>query len=252
MQECRNLERSKLKGAGDMLPKLDAQLEEVFSHLVLEQEDEDKNDKRRTKSLPLSPEGCKKRVQFADAFGLNLAIVKHFSLTEEYLGPSHPAQHERASLDDLCHTLNSELGSERFVPYFKMPVETERFDALLQRCRVALEKVTVYNFDIRGSIRALTSDCCRKEVGVRYTFTDWRSFLDVQATLAAGHGDAETGERYGFTVHAPPLLDVGSSVHFAVYCRTDQADFWDNNEGRNYSLVHQRKVNRGDTESSAV
>ncbi|XP_023696967.1 protein phosphatase 1 regulatory subunit 3D-like isoform X2 [Paramormyrops kingsleyae] len=167
MQECRNLERSKLKGAGDMLPKLDAQLEEVFSHLVLEQEDEDKNDKRRTKSLPLSPEGCKKRVQFADAFGLNLAIVKHFSLTEEYLGPSHPAQHERA-------------------------------------------------------------------------------------TLAAGHGDAETGERYGFTVHAPPLLDVGSSVHFAVYCRTDQADFWDNNEGRNYSLVHQRKVNRGDTESSAV
>uniref|UniRef100_A0A8C2VWC8 Protein phosphatase 1 regulatory subunit 3G n=1 Tax=Chinchilla lanigera TaxID=34839 RepID=A0A8C2VWC8_CHILA len=99
-------------------------------------------------------------------------------------------------------------------------------------------------------------------VTVRYTFTEWRTFLDVPAELqpepptpgapsgapGAGSGDAEeepVTERFCFSLCLPPGLQPREgegghaqdvAVHFAVCYRCAQGEFWDNNAGANYTL----------------
>ncbi|XP_036375387.1 protein phosphatase 1 regulatory subunit 3G-like [Megalops cyprinoides] len=252
-QASPNVQNSGCEGGVEVSSEHGEERDVGTSHL--EQELSNPKDRQRAKSLSvytdqttifeqICPETCRKRVQFADTLGLNLASVKHFSATEDPEIPStvfsrlqsFPPQLDRAYVDDLCDRFTSSLNIDRFVPTFKMPVDFSGFDTRIQRLQVALEKVTVSNFDIRGLIRALTSGNSRKEVGVRYTFNDWLSFVDTQAIPTPGEDNAAVGEQFAFTLYTPPLLDASSSVHFAVYFRTDRGEFWDNNEGQNYTL----------------
>lgn len=201
-------------------------------------------DRRRARSLPAYPAALldgvpesRKRVKFADSMGLNLASVKHFSALEEPQIPSKVLSRHRSFppqpqelFTELRHSFQSSL--DRLVPCFPEPLDPERRVRLL---RVCLEKVTITQFDVRGRIRVL---CGRrvKEVGVRYTFNDWLSHVDAQALHVAAEGSGTVGERFGFTVYTPPFMDPSSAVHFAVYLKSDEGEFWDNNEGRNYTL----------------
>ncbi|XP_028826052.1 protein phosphatase 1 regulatory subunit 3G [Denticeps clupeoides] len=187
-------------------------------------------ERRRARSLPAYPEQAalferisRKRVQFADALGLSLASVKHFSIGEE---PRVPA---------AASTPRQGLRSERLAPAFSAPAAPGDVEPRLQRLRVALEKIAVTRLDVRGVIRALTTGCRGTDVGVRYTFDDWLSFVDAQAVPVESEGAA--GERFAFVVYTPPFLEPGASAHFAVYSRTEHGDFWDNNDGRNYTLT---------------
>ncbi|XP_026056650.1 protein phosphatase 1 regulatory subunit 3G [Carassius auratus] len=206
-------------------------------------------DRRRAKSLPAYPEqaslyhqisqNCSKRVKFADALGLNLASVKHFSSSDDPQIPakvftrlkSFPLHRDREIMDDLCVNIKSSLALDYLVPAFKTPVDSGDLETRLTRCRVALESVTVTQFDVRGIIRALGA----REVGIRYTFNDWLSFVDAQAMRVPTEHRAR-GERFSFTMFTPPFLGPSAAVHFAVYMRDDNSEFWDNNDGMNYSL----------------
>lgn len=203
-------------------------------------------DRRRARSLPAYPAALldgvpgsdsRKRVKFADSMGLNLASVKHFSSLEEPQIPSKVLSRHRSFppqpqdlFTDLCNSFKSSL--DRLVSCFPEPLDAERRVRLL---RVCLEKITITQFDVRGQIRVL---CGRraKEVGVRYTFNDWLSHVDAQALRLAAEEGGAAGERFGFTVYTPPFMDPSSAVHFAVYLKSDEGEFWDNNEGRNYTL----------------
>lgn len=204
-------------------------------------------DRRRARSLPAcllgdvpGANGRKKSVKFADSMGQSLARVKHFSTLEEPQIPSKvlsrhrsfpPQQHE--ILGDLVHGYKPAPGPgpARLVACFPEPRDVER---RVRRLRVCLERVAITQFDVRGQIRVLGDDQT-KEVGIRYTFNDWLSHVDVLAVPAAGDA-RRLGERFVFTVFTPPFVDPGSSVHFAVFLKDDQGEFWDNNEGGNYSL----------------
>uniref|UniRef100_A0A671M4N4 Protein phosphatase 1 regulatory subunit 3G-like n=2 Tax=Sinocyclocheilus anshuiensis TaxID=1608454 RepID=A0A671M4N4_9TELE len=203
-------------------------------------------DRRRAKSLPAYPEqvnlyhqNCRKRVKFADALGLNLASVKHFSTSEDPQIPakvftrlkSFPLHKDREFMDDLCVNIKSSLALDYLVPAFKTPVDSGDLESRLTRCRVALESVTVTQSDVRGIIRAMGG----REVGVRYTFNDWLSFVDAQANPVPTEHKTR-GERFSFTMYTPPLLGPSAAVHFAVYMRDGNSEFWDNNDGMNYSL----------------
>ncbi|RXN11938.1 phosphatase 1 regulatory subunit 3G-like protein [Labeo rohita] len=220
----------------------DLHLEEIPEYL---------KDRRRAKSLPAYPEqvnlyhqisqSCRKRVKFADALGLNLASVKHFSTSEDPQIPakvftrlkSFPIHKEREIMDDLCVNIKSSLALDYLVPAFKTPVNTGDLETRLKRCRVALESATVTQFDVRGIIRAMGG----REIGVRYTFNDWLSFVDAQA-IPVPTEDKTHGDRFSFTMYTPPFLGPSAAVHFAVYMRDDNSEFWDNNDGMNYSLKH--------------
>ncbi|KAM8731345.1 protein phosphatase 1 regulatory subunit 3G [Acanthopagrus schlegelii] len=204
-------------------------------------------DRRRAQSLPAYPAALldedsggdgRKRVKFADSMGLNLASVKHFSSLEEPQIPSKVLSRHKSFppqqdlLNDLCQSFKSSLDTDRLVSCFPEPREAER---RVQRLGVCLEKVTITQFDVRGQIRVFTG-CTDKEVGVRYTFNDWLSHVDAQALPVAVDQPGFVGEQFTFTVYTPPFMDPSSTVHFAVYLRSKEGEFWDNNEGQNYTL----------------
>uniref|UniRef100_UPI0037E80DDA protein phosphatase 1 regulatory subunit 3G n=1 Tax=Semicossyphus pulcher TaxID=241346 RepID=UPI0037E80DDA len=204
-------------------------------------------DRRRAQSLPAYPaelldgvsgsEG-RKRVKFADSMGLNLASVKHFSSLEEPQIPSKVLSRHKSFppqqdlLTELCQSFKTSLDTDRLVSCFPEPGDPGR---RVRQLRVCLERVTITQFDVRGQIRVFTG-CTDKEVGVRYTFNDWLSHVDAQALPMATDQPGFVGERFGFTVYTPPFMDPSSAVHFAVYLRSEEGEFWDNNEGQNYTL----------------
>ncbi|XP_029107958.1 protein phosphatase 1 regulatory subunit 3G [Scleropages formosus] len=233
-------------------------------------------ERRRAKSLPAYPEqaralealsrrrcsGSNKSVRFADSLGFSLASVRHYSAAEEPRVP--PAALSRLRSFPRAPRENSRLApaAARLVPAFPMPVECGSFEGLASQRHVSLEQVVAGFFDVTGLIR-VPAWCPATHVGVRYTFNEWLSFVDAQAVRAAppdARGSADDGDcarddccdngdeegsgacqRFAFTMLVPPLLDASSSaVHFAVYCRTEQGEFWDNNGGHNYTLRYQR------------
>lgn len=200
-------------------------------------------DRRRARSLPAclldgvpGSNERKKSVKFADSMGLSLAKVKHFSTLEEPQIPSKVLSRHRSFppqqqelLGDLRHGYKPP-GTDRLVACFPELRDAER---RAQRLRVCLERVVITQFDVRGQIRVLDGGA-DKEVGVRYTFNDWLSHVDAQAVPADDVG--LLGERFAFTVYTPPFMDSSSAVHLAVYLKSERGEFWDNNEGENYTL----------------
>ncbi|XP_044114239.1 protein phosphatase 1 regulatory subunit 3G [Neovison vison] len=233
--------------------------------------------------VPHSPGGCcakcKKRVQFADALGLNLASVKHFSEAEEPQVPPAVLSRLRSfpmraqDLEQLPGLLAAAAAAVplsppplRLRPLFELPgpgAAAER----LRRQRVCLERVQCSapsGAEVTGSGRVLGCPGPRT-VAVRYTFTEWRSFLDVPAELRpepaepqpaeassgepADAGEEPGAERFHFSLCLPPGLQPqegedaeapGAAVHFAVCYRCAQGEFWDNNAGANYTLRYVR------------
>lgn len=232
---------------------------------------------------PHSPGGCcakcKKRVQFADALGLSLASVKHFSEAEEPQVPPAVLSRLRSfpmraqDLEQLPGLLAAAAAAAplsppplRLRPLFELPGPATAAERL-QRQRVCLERVQCSapsGAEVTGS--GLVLGCPGpRTVAVRYTFTEWRSFLDVPAELwpepaepqpaeasSGESGDAgeEPGaERFHFSLCLPPGLQPqegedadapGAAVHFAVCYRCAQGEFWDNNAGANYTLRYVR------------
>ncbi|KAM4834617.1 protein phosphatase 1 regulatory subunit 3G [Thomomys bottae] len=220
---------------------------------------------------------CKKRVQFADSLGLSLASVKHFSEAEEPQVPPAVLRRLRsfpASPQDLEQLGGLWAAAKpparlralpfRLRPLFQFP-EPSAAAERLRRQRVCLERVqcSALGTEVTGAGRVISCPGART-VTVRYTFTEWRSFLDVPAELQpevrgprppeAPSGSMEeepAAERFHFSLCLPPSLqpreeeDVdmrGVAVHFAICYRCQQGEYWDNNAGANYTLCFARSL----------
>lgn len=200
-------------------------------------------DRRRAQSLPAYPTALpdgvrgsdgRKRVKFADSMGLNLASVKHFSTLEEPQIPGKVLSRHRSFPPQslLSHNYMSSMDTDRLVSCFPEPEDPER---RVQQLHVCLEKLSITLFDVRGQIRVLDG-CRNKQVGVRYTFNEWLSHVDAQALPVSTDEPSFVGERFCVTVYTPPFTDPSSAVHFAVFLKSDEGEFWDNNQGQNYTL----------------
>ncbi|KAM4718193.1 protein phosphatase 1 regulatory subunit 3G [Anableps anableps] len=213
-------------------------------------------DRRRARSLPAYPaalldgDSGRKRVKFADSMGLTLARVKHFSAQEEpQIPPKVLSRHrsfpppQQDPLAELCHSFRSALDAHRLVACFPELRDAER---RVQQLRVCLERLAVTRFDVRGQVR-VRRGCSAREVGVRYTFNDWVSYVDARAAPLEEPPGSEA-VRFGFTVVTPPFADSGTALHFAVFLRSDEGEFWDNNQGQNYSLRPRNQPGRWDPE----
>lgn len=207
---------------------------------------------------------CKKRVQFADSLGLCLASVKHFSAAEEPQVPpavlsrlqSFPMRQKdleefSAALAGLggCAAPPFSLAPRPLPPAVSLvPLFEVAGEQRLQRDRVCLQEASGTALagsptDVRGVV-AVESCPGPKEVTVRYTFNDWLSFLDTPAVSLpppldrepAASGPSSSLERYQFSLCLPPGLQEGTAVHFAICYRSQQGEYWDNNDGANYTL----------------
>lgn len=200
-----------------------------------------KIDRKRAKSLPESSTVKEshergKRVQFADTMGLNLASVRHFDISDDgnetcsVLSGSKSCHSQAQHVTDFRSALNFSY----LVPAFNMPISSDAVDLKSRRLGVALESITS-GPEVKGLIRVMCSNS-RKEVGVRYTLNNWLTFSDIQAAPRLDEEPVLQWEHFQFVLQAPPCFDQDSSVHFAVYCRTDHGEYWDNNDRQNYTL----------------
>ncbi|XP_053309591.1 protein phosphatase 1 regulatory subunit 3D [Spea bombifrons] len=203
--------------------------------------------RRRTKSLPCSPErrsaakcrpGCHK-VRFADSLGLELAEVKVFNAGDYPSIPLHVLS--RLSINsDLCCSQDLDFSILYLEPDFQLPSDGEDFWRRLQQDCVCLEQVTSsVELGISGTIRVLNL-AFEKLVCVRYSFTDWKTHYEAHALWQSSDKSSDPeSDVFSFVLPLPPYLQhICSAVHFAIKYRVNGKEYWDNNRGKNYSFTY--------------
>lgn len=106
---------------------------------------------------------------------------------------------------------------------------------LLAQC-VLLEGVRAEGSCVSGTIRVLNL-AYEKRVSVRYTWDFWATEHEARASYAASAGrDRDHADRFAFRLPLPVPLSAGMVLEFALCYLVGGKEFWDNNQGRNYSL----------------
>ncbi|NWV85941.1 PPR3D phosphatase, partial [Dasyornis broadbenti] len=122
------------------------------------------------------------------------------------------------------------------------PGASPGFAERVRQHKVRLEWVRAEPAALRGAVRVLNI-AYEKVVSVRYTLNGWASCTEAAATYQPpGPADGIT-DRFAF------LLPLGAAaatpettLEFAVRYRVAGAEYWDNNEGKNYRLRSRQRV----------
>uniref|UniRef100_A0A3Q2XWZ7 CBM21 domain-containing protein n=1 Tax=Hippocampus comes TaxID=109280 RepID=A0A3Q2XWZ7_HIPCM len=172
----------------------------------------------------------RRRVSFADAFGLDLVSVKEY--------------------DDVAAAEDEEVG-EREAPaqeefhlscLFAAPPSEEELLRRLEGQMAELESVELLpgTTTLRGCVRVLNL-CFSKSVYARITLDSWKSYFDLPADYVPGSSDRKT-DRFTFQYTlVPPLEKAGTRVEFCLRYETSAGTFWANNREMNYVIFCHRK-----------
>ncbi|CAJ1055001.1 uncharacterized protein ppp1r3aa isoform X1 [Xyrichtys novacula] len=184
-------------------------------------------------SEPEPPSVSRRKVSFADAFGLDLVSVKEFDDVEVTGSEVTPVPESEGT-----------LASEEFYmsSLFAVPSCAEELDHRLQAQMVELESIELLpgTTTLRGIIRVVNLSYS-KSVYARITFDRWTSYIDLLAEYVPGSSDRKT-DRFTFQYHLIPSFEKeGTRVEFCLRYETSVGTFWANNHNMNYVLFcHQR------------
>eukprot|EP00066_Takifugu_rubripes_P027585 XP_011616851.1 PREDICTED: uncharacterized protein LOC105418643 [Takifugu rubripes] len=183
---------------------------------------------------PEPPPVPRRKVSFADAFGLNLVSVKEFDnadSTEAY--ENSPAGRE----------LSQSLEEFSMSCLFTVPSSPEELDQKLREQTVELESIQLLpgTTTVRGNIRVVNL-CYTKFVHVRMSLDRWVTHFDLLANYVPGSSDLTT-DRFAFTYTlVPPLEAEGTRLELCLRYETPLGTFWANNKGMNYVLFFSKKA----------
>ncbi|KAG8002762.1 Protein phosphatase 1 regulatory subunit 3D [Nibea albiflora] len=106
-----------------------------------------------------------------------------------------------------------------------------------------LERVLCFELAVIGITQVLNMDF-EKDVTVRYSFTEWKSYTETKASWVStvtktweGGGGQISYDTFRFHLPVPPFLLPGAVLQFAIQYKVCGAEYWDNNDGENYKLV---------------
>lgn len=192
---------------------------------------EDESDESEEPELP--PAVIRRKVSFADAFGLDLVSVKEYD-NRDSSGPSN-----------LARLLGAEgkVVEEYYLSCpFTCPASDQELRMRLQDQKLELESIELLpgSTTIRGIVRVLNL-CFHKAVYVHTTLDGWQSHFDLLAEYVPGSSDGET-DRFSFRLMlTPPFEAEGTRVEFCLRYESQAGTFWANNRGTNYIVFcHQR------------
>ncbi|XP_072233865.1 uncharacterized protein [Leuresthes tenuis] len=182
---------------------------------------------------PEPPPAIRRKVSFADAFGLNLVSVKEFHNVEV-------AEPE----DSWSNELQAAHSSEEFYLscLFTSPSSAEELEQRLQAQMVELESIELLpgTTTIRGNIRVVNL-CYSKSVYARVSLDRWSSYFDLLAEYVPGSSDRKT-DRFTFNYTLVPAFEKeGTRVEFCFRYETSLGTFWANNKEMNYVLFCHQK-----------
>lgn len=175
----------------------------------------------------------RRKVSFADAFGLNLVSVKEFDnaeVTESEVSLPPEREATRPSEEFYMSCL------------FPVPSSPEELDQRLQAQMVELESIELLpgTTTIRGTIRVVNL-CYSKSVYARMSLNRWASCFDLAAEYVPGSSDRKT-DRFTFQYTlVPPFEREGTRVELCLRYDTPVGTFWANNKDMNYVLFCHQK-----------
>ncbi|XP_077091136.1 uncharacterized protein ppp1r3aa [Siphateles boraxobius] len=173
------------------------------------------------------PVVVRRKVSFADAFGLDLVSVKEYD-----------------SRDTSKTEADSREGEEYYIScLFNVPVLNQDMEVRLQQQKLELERIELLpgSTTIRGIVRVLNL-CFHKAVYIRVSLDGWQSHSELQAEYVPGSSDGETDCFSFLLVLTPPFQVEGVRMEFCLRYESDVGTFWDNNGGTNYIVFcHQRR-----------
>lgn len=205
--------------------------------------------RQRSLSLPSSTQKKKQcrhvGVRFVDSLGLDLEDIKVFKSGEDPLVPHHVAFRllMGAEMADGQHL---EISLPYLQPVFaQQPGDQPGFLHRLHEQKVCLERVLCFELGVIGITQVLNLDF-EKDVTARYSFTEWKSSAEAQASWVStitksfeeGRGQLSC-DTFRFHLPVPPFLQPGTMLEFAIKYKVCGAEYWDNNDGENYKLVCQ-------------
>ncbi|XP_040267107.1 protein phosphatase 1 regulatory subunit 3A [Bufo bufo] len=175
------------------------------------------------------PPTVARKVSFADAFGFDLVSVKEFDTWEI------PTVIPNLVMESV------KIEEFYFTPSFILP----SVGGIMERLHA--KKVTLESVDfipgttcMKGIIRVLNF-CFEKQVYVRMSLDNWKSFYDLLAEYVPDSYNGET-DQFFFTISlVSPYQKEGARVDFCICYETPVGAFWDNNDGHNYVLTCHKK-----------
>ncbi|XP_075061261.1 protein phosphatase 1 regulatory subunit 3C-like isoform X2 [Mixophyes fleayi] len=167
----------------------------------------------------------KKRIVFADALGLALTTVRHFSRP---LFDEDPLVLALASLRAL-----RPLSTSTYALDFEPPTHNyASFRARLGEQQVCLEQCAVQGSAVAGTVRVRNIGF-EKRVTLRISYDRWQSWYDLPCSyLHDRYGGAET-DTFSFRL---PLPADAQWAEFCICFWCEGKMYWDNNGGKNYVL----------------
>lgn len=178
----------------------------------------------------------KKKVVFADDQGGQLTQVRVMK-EPSYMPPIW-------SLQFLAHVTQgmiSPVPQEQWVVDFRQPASAYlEFRQKVEEKKVSLENVIIKETEhlIVGTVKVKNINY-NKEVIVRSTNDAWKTHQDTYCTYTVvGSGLVSaytTHDTFSFRLTLPPK---SRRIEFCVCYKCDAGEFWDNNDGRNYSLTN--------------
>ncbi|KAF7658591.1 hypothetical protein LDENG_00010870 [Lucifuga dentata] len=204
----------------------------------------------RQRSISLPPSTEKKKrcrhvgVRFVDSLGLDLEDVKLFKAGDDPFVPHH-VTFRLLMASEMTDGKHLEISLPYLKPVFaQQPGDQPEFLHRLHVQKVCLERVLCFELGITGITQVLNLDF-EKDVTARYSFTQWKSCTETKAswvstitkTWEEGGGGQLSCDVFRFHLPVPPFLQPGAVLEFAIQYKVCGAEYWDNNDGKNYKLV---------------
>lgn len=166
----------------------------------------------------------RKAVTFADNQGRSLLHVLSFEKFQDL----------DFSIDSSTEDLRVSppvRGLKTFAPLFFLPPFDSELPSKLQQQKVKLESVNVIGLVVMGTVVVLNLSYA-KEVTLRYTTDGWDTFRDVQLSHVPG---SDSFDRFSFEINFHSM-NIRDKVVFCIRFVCDSGEFWDSNNGFNYTL----------------
>lgn len=186
----------------------------------------------------------KKKVVFADTKGMSLTAIHVFSKfdDEPYRNKRRGGVTEELQFDmtDLeTATMDLKISSTRSLALdFKQPsADYLDFRNRLIHNSVCLENCSLQERSLTGTVKVRNIGF-EKSVQLRATFDSWVSFTDVECTFMNNVYSCQDNDTFAFVLELPTNILPQNRVEFCICFKTQDQTFWDNNDGKNYSLKH--------------
>ncbi|KAJ7987728.1 hypothetical protein DPEC_G00329500 [Dallia pectoralis] len=178
---------------------------------------------------------CKKRVVFADSKGMSLTAIHIFKEFEE--DPLSDLQFDLSDLANATACLKVFVEKSFSLDFPQPAADYLDFRNRLQKNQVCLENCTFQEHSLTGTVK-VRNVSFQKSVSVRITFDSWKTHTDVPCTyLNNVYGCSDT-DTFAFTVDMPSSVPMLQRVEFCICYASQSQVFWDNNDEKNYRLLH--------------